>query len=179
MADSMLPHIFRPIPDLSKMPQPTNREDRLRTIIANLEKHDQDVRYSMLAEARQRLESLRADEDTEMNDGMDTQSSSSSDHRQFVASMNAPYTEGSGDPCLLHGSIPTSGPSVRQAPVPVQVRVAQDAIEQMEAYDRHAKQTKDSYVRALQRQQSSRGDAGPAQPGGGQLNPDPRRRPTG
>ncbi|KAK0322661.1 hypothetical protein LTR54_002877 [Friedmanniomyces endolithicus] len=179
MADSMLPHIFRPIPDLSELPQPTNREDRLRTIIANLEKHDQDVRYSMLVEARQRLKSLSADEDTEMNDGVDAQSSSSSDHRQFIASMNASYTEGSGDPCLLHGSIPTSGPSVRQAPVPVQVRVAQDAIEQMEAYDRHVKQTKDYYVKALQRQQSSRGDASPAQPGGGHLNLDPRRRPTG
>jgi len=133
----------------------------------------------MLAEARQRLESLRADEDTDINDGMDAQNSPSSDHRQFAASMNAPYTEGSGDPCLLHGSIPTSGPSVKQAPVPVQVRVAQDGIEQMEAYDRHAKQTKDYYVKALQRQQSSRGDAGPGQLGGDQLNPDPRRRPTG
>jgi len=48
MADSMLPHIFRPIPDLSELPQPTNREDRLRTIIANLEKHDQDVRYVVM-----------------------------------------------------------------------------------------------------------------------------------
>jgi len=48
MADSMLPHIFWPIPDLSEMPQPTNREDRLRTIIANLEKHDQDVRCVIL-----------------------------------------------------------------------------------------------------------------------------------
>ncbi|TKA81742.1 hypothetical protein B0A55_01126 [Friedmanniomyces simplex] len=121
------------------------------------------------------LESLRADEDTDMNDG--NESPPCSDHRQFVASMNAPYTEGSGDPCLLHSSIPTAGPSVRQATVPVQVRAAQDAIEQMDAYDRHAKQTKDYYVKALQRQQASRSDAEPVQPGSAQL--DPRRRPIG
>ncbi|TKA67937.1 hypothetical protein B0A55_06569 [Friedmanniomyces simplex] len=175
MVDSMLPHIFRPIADLSHLPQPTDREDRLRTIIANLEKHDQDVRSSVLAEARQRLESLRPDEDTDMNDG--NGSPPCSDHRQFVASLNAPYTEGSGDPCLLHGSIPTAGPSVRQATVPVQVRAAQDAIQQMDAYDRHAKQTKDYYVKALQRQQASRSDAEPVQPGRAQL--DPRRKPIG
>lgn len=42
---TMQKHIFQPISDLNKPQRPMNREDRLKTIIANLEKHEQDVKY--------------------------------------------------------------------------------------------------------------------------------------
>lgn len=43
----MQKHIFQPIPDLNKLQRPMNREERLKTIIANLEKHEQDVKYGL------------------------------------------------------------------------------------------------------------------------------------
>lgn len=40
---TMQKHIFQPIPKLDGL---ASREDRLKTIIANLEKHERDVKYA-------------------------------------------------------------------------------------------------------------------------------------
>ncbi|KAK3072007.1 hypothetical protein LTR53_007595 [Teratosphaeriaceae sp. CCFEE 6253] len=179
MADGTLNHLFHPIPDLTNLPQPANKEERLQIIIANLEKQHQGV--SMLAEARQRLESARTARDDSMDTDADSNGPAPADHRQFVANMNAPHSEGSSDPYLSHGTIPAADRSVKQAPVPAEVSIAQDLAAQMGAYDKHARQTRDYYVKALERQRGARGNADPTQSSKAQLEVgrDPRRRPTG
>ncbi|KAK5688247.1 hypothetical protein LTS10_000225 [Elasticomyces elasticus] len=180
MADNMLQHILRPIPDLNNVPQPKDREERVKIIISNLEQHNQDVRASMLAEARENLTAMRADEDTNMDDHSDVHTPAAADHSRFVASMNAPYTDGSRDPCLLHGAIPDADESITQAPVPTEVRVAQDLLRRVDEYDRHAKQTRDYYGTALGRYQRNRSDPEPVQTNRAHVEParDPRKRPT-
>ncbi|KAK4962814.1 hypothetical protein LTR10_000441 [Elasticomyces elasticus] len=180
MADSMLQHILRPIPDLESLPQPKDREERAKIIISNLEQHNQDVRASMLAEAREKLTAMRADEDTNMDDTSDVQNPAVANHSRFVANMNAPHTDGSRDPCLLHGALPDADESITQAPVPTEVRVAQELLQRVDDYDRHARQTRDYYVTALERYQRNRSDPEPVQTNKAHIEAarDPRRRAT-
>ena len=42
----MQKHIFQPIPKLDGLSPLASREDRLKAIIANLEKHERDVKYT-------------------------------------------------------------------------------------------------------------------------------------
>jgi len=152
-------HFFRPIPALDNLPQPANKEERLRVIIANLEKHHQDVSYdrasywwvirkdrpdfyvrsSMLAEARQKLEAARSATPS----GIDIDGEEHTDQTQFIVSMSAPYVEGPGDPCTPPGSTVQPANNVRQAMVAIEISIAQEVIEKIEAYDKHAKQTRE------------------------------------
>lgn len=189
-------HIFLPIPKLEDSPQPGNKEERLKVIIANLEKHHQDVRYvetkpralacealitttrsRILGEARRKLDTLR--QDGASSTEMDIDEVSAPDHKQLIANLNAPYIEGSGDPSVPPGSVLQPDPNVKQAPVPPEVLLAQEVTQQLEAYDKHAKQTREYYVKALERQRTPlRGEPEPVQRSNVE-NRDPRRRPTG
>lgn len=133
----------------------------------------------MLDEARRKREVLSAGE--ESTDGMDLDGHEAADHRQLIANLNASYVDGSGDPCLPDDTIPTAETSPKQAPVPLEVQIAQEVIEQMEAYDKNAKQARDFYVKALEKQ---RGRWRSPEPALGSRTPtdgsrDPRRKPTG
>ena len=133
----------------------------------------------MLAEARQHISDIQKAQaaDTAMEVDHDPL-----DHRLYLTNMRAPYVEGSGDPCLSHGTIPDVDPAIKQAPVPADVQVAQDVARQMDAYDKHARMTQDYYKKALKRHQDSRACLEPVQQGSrpqSETSRDPRRKPTG
>ncbi|KAK5110327.1 hypothetical protein LTR85_001280 [Meristemomyces frigidus] len=166
-------HIFRPIPSLGSLPEPANKEERLKIIIANLEKHNETVRSSILEEARMKLHSLH--DEAAYSSEMDVDSIEHPDNTLLIANLNAPYVETSGDPCAKAGSpLPPPDPYIRQVPVPPVLAMAQEAIQQLEAYDKHAKETRDYYVTALERMRGARSET--AMQGEGIR--DPRRRPT-
>ncbi|KAK4539287.1 hypothetical protein LTR36_000813 [Oleoguttula mirabilis] len=166
-------HIFRPIPNFENLPEPGNREERVKLIIANLEEHHEGVRASILEEGRRKLQSLHNDAPPSAGMDIDSTCILQPDHTQLIANLSAPYVEGSGDPCALPGLLPQQlDPHMRQAPVPPVLAIAQEATQQLEAYDKHAKETRDYYAKALERMRASSG----AQTEGTR---DPRRMPTG
>jgi len=52
MTDSVLHHLFHPVPELNKLPQTASKEERLKVIIVNLERQHQEVRFVLCARGR-------------------------------------------------------------------------------------------------------------------------------
>ncbi|KAI6796977.1 hypothetical protein D0861_02779 [Hortaea werneckii] len=154
----MQKHIFQPIPDLNKLQRPITREDRLKTILANLEKHEQDVkqhRKSIVAEALQKLETARqkaADTDTTTVDH-DPQPL---DHGRLPSNLRAPYRQGSGDPCMppIDPRRLAAAEAAEQARADPQLAAVIEAVARLREYETLAGRAKEPYIKALERQRA-------------------------
>ncbi|KAI6914159.1 hypothetical protein D0869_02925 [Hortaea werneckii] len=149
----MQKHIFQPIPKLDGLSPLASREDRLKSIIANLEKHERDVKASIAAEALQKLQTARreaANADTTAIDG-DPQV----DYGRIPSNLRAPYRQGSGDPCM-----PPIDPNhlanaaAEQATGDPQLAAVLEAFGQLRKYDTLSSKAKEPYIKALERQRA-------------------------
>ncbi|KAK4580519.1 hypothetical protein LTR86_000722 [Recurvomyces mirabilis] len=144
--------IFRPIPALDDLAVTETKEKRIQTIIDNLARHQQEVRASVLRDVQRRISN-------ESPAAMDIDTDDQSEEREnqnFIKNASTALPEGAPDPCLSHGTIVPMNPAVRQAVVPANFQRAQEAIEQVEAYDQNARRLREYYGRALERQKASR-----------------------
>ncbi|KAK5128131.1 hypothetical protein LTR08_004185 [Meristemomyces frigidus] len=157
----MQKHIFQPIPDLDNLPEPADKEERLRVIIANLDKQHLAVRASILAEAQQQLRRL-----TEQHNNNTTQQQAPSSpspatantataqqaaHARLLANLNAPCAQGSAEYSVPPGASPQADASVRQLPVLPGVLVMRETTRVMGGYDRQAGETRGYHGGALER----------------------------
>jgi LmbE family N-acetylglucosaminyl deacetylase len=84
------------------------------------------------------------------------------DHAKIARNLAA-HVQGSGDPCVTAGSLswpPPSNAANASSSSPPELRVYWEVTEQLEAYDRHAKQTREYYFDALERQKQAGGSFG-------------------
>ena len=93
-------------------------------------------------------------------------------NRLILAHLNTPYVEGSAEPSVPLGSAPQSDLNVRQLPLSPIVQLTQETIRMLEAYDKHAVETRAYYVGALERMRARNGGVVDAAK-------DPRRRSSG
>ncbi|KAI7347492.1 hypothetical protein KC320_g7198 [Hortaea werneckii] len=151
----MQKHIFQPISDLNKPQRPMNREDRLKTIIANLEKHEQDCRTSIVAEAFQKLQTAR--QEATDADTMAIDSDPPVDHGRLPSNLRAPYQQGSGDPCMPHiDPKQLAEAAAGQARADPQLAAVLEAFGHLREYETLARRAKEPYIRALERQRAQR-----------------------
>ncbi|KAI7551694.1 hypothetical protein KC331_g2385 [Hortaea werneckii] len=148
----MQKHIFQPIPKLDGLSPLASREDRLKTIIANLEKHERDVKASIAAEGLQKLQN--ALKEATHADTMTIESDQPVDHGQLPSSLRAPYRQGSGDPCM-----PPIDPNhlagiAEQARGDPQLAAVLEAFRRLREYDTLSSKAKEPYIRALERQRA-------------------------
>ncbi|EMC96222.1 hypothetical protein BAUCODRAFT_24043 [Baudoinia panamericana UAMH 10762] len=156
-------HIFRPICDLQNLPQPANREERLKVIITNLEKQQQSARASLLKEARNELEAMRSG-GSDADETDENSEPAPPDYSSFITNLNTPFADGASDPCLpTVTNVPASNQRVKQALAPLEVDVALRVTQQMDEYDRHAAQAREYYVKALERVRPAPTEAQPTQ----------------
>lgn len=125
---------------------------------------------SILGEAREKLQSVVRDiiysEERDVNITVD--------NSRLIANLNAPYVQGSGDPCATPGALLQPDPNVRQLPISPVLAIAHEAMLQLEAYDQHSEETRQYYVTALERMRGTYSEI--RRPSEGVT--DPRRRPT-
>lgn len=190
----LIPHITFPIPSLKDIPRPADKEQRIKTIIANLDKHHQTARLSIIEAAKLRLEEEHQaleQNRKEVNDedNMDLSPISPPDGTElFLSNLHAPYHESMGDPCYYNNknnSAPSSGGAymtpaekerekeeqeekmskgVPQKTPPVEIRLARETLAQIALYDAHALPARKFYTDALSR---SIGGGGVGGVGGG------------
>lgn len=106
-------------------------------------------RASIVAEARERLENAQCK--PKIN-GKLPNGQQQLDFRRMVANVKAPYVEGSGDPCLPACTNSAGTNDTIHASQDAEISIALKTAQQLEEYDRRANQTKDYYVKALERQ---------------------------
>ncbi|KAI6837791.1 hypothetical protein KC367_g8092 [Hortaea werneckii] len=151
----MQKHIFQPIPDLNRLQRPITREDRLKTILANLEKHEQDVKKSIVAGALQKLQTARqkaTDTDTTTID----HDQQPLDHGRLPSNLRAPYRQGSGDPCMpyIDPRRLAEADAAEQARADPQLAAVLEAVAQLREYETCAGRAKEPYIKALERQRA-------------------------
>jgi hypothetical protein len=148
---------------------PSNREERLKTIIANIDRQQANVRAAIIEDARSYQQSqLRlADPDHAPDqDAMDVDPIPVDDEADRQAddllyqNLNAPYVEGSGDPCMLplapDGSFFAAPPGLKQARVPQEIQLAMETLDYISLYEKSSCQApfgRDYYMQALRRTQ--------------------------
>ncbi|KAL9534363.1 hypothetical protein SMMN14_02370 [Sphaerulina musiva] len=189
----LIPHITFPIPSLKDIPRPADKEQRIKTIIANLDKHHQTARLSIIEAAKLRLEeehqALEQNQQVDDEDNMDLSPIMSPPDgiELFLSNLHAPYHESMGDPCYYNNknnSAP-SGVSPHMTPAekerepeqeekmsqgvpqnipPVEIRLARETLAQIARYDAHALPARKFYTDALSR---SMGGGGVGGVGGG------------
>lgn len=125
-------------------------------------------RASIVAEAREKLENAQRKRES---NGKLPNGQQPPDFRRMVANVKAPYVEGSGDPCLPACTSSAGTNDTTHASQDVEISIALKTAQQLEEYDRRAIQTKDYYVKALERLRGQRSSMNQSS--------DPRRRPTG
>ncbi|KAI7272075.1 hypothetical protein KC345_g7135 [Hortaea werneckii] len=153
----MQKHIFQPIPDLNKLQRPISREDRLKIIIANLEKHEQDVKTSIVAEAFQKLQTAR--QEATDADTTPIVSDQPVHHGQLPSNLRTPYQQGSGDPCMPHiDPKQLADAAAEQARADPQLAAVMEAFGHLREYETLARRAKEPYVKALERQRAQRAD---------------------
>lgn len=188
----LIPHITFPIPSLKDIPRPADKEQRIKTIIANLDKHHQTARLSIIEAAKLRLEeehqALEQNKQVDDEDNMDLSPIMSPPDgiELFLSNLHAPYHESMGDPCYYNNKNPApSGVSphrtsaekereqeqeekmsqgVPQKIPPVEIRLARETLAQIARYDAHALPARKFYTDALSR---SMGGGGVGGVGGG------------
>ncbi|KAK5111774.1 hypothetical protein LTR62_004694 [Meristemomyces frigidus] len=146
--------LFRPIPDLDQIALPAAREERLQAILKNVETHQQEVRASLLSNAQQELFTPGSTDATSPTSPVENESTSK--HELFNQNVNALHGEGAPDPVLSHGTIVSTDSSVKQAVVPSAIQTALEAVQQVDAYDKHARRVRDFYSKALERERGAR-----------------------
>ena len=130
------------------------KEERLQTIIDNLGRHQQEVRASILQDAQQRLHN---EGEVNITTDVDMESPSEQpDYQNFIKNVSASLPAGTPDPCPSHGTIVSVNPAIRQTVAPITIQHAQEAVEQVEAYDKNARQLREYYGKALERQRANR-----------------------
>ncbi|RMZ10648.1 hypothetical protein D0860_03727 [Hortaea werneckii] len=150
-------HIFQPIPNLNIPQCRMSREERLKTIIANLDKHEQDVRNSIVAEAFQKLQTARQAA-TDANTTA-IHSDQPVDHGQVPFNLRAPYQQGSGDPCMPHiDPKQLAEVAAEQARTDPQLAAVLEAFGQLREYETLARRAKEPYMKALERLRAQRVD---------------------
>ncbi|RMZ15448.1 hypothetical protein D0862_01671 [Hortaea werneckii] len=145
----MQKHIFQPIPKLDGL---ASREDRLKTIIANLEKHERDVKASIVAEGLQKLQNARK-EATHV-DAMEVESDQPVDHGRVPFNLRAPYQQGSGDPCMAQIDPNQLADIAEQAGGDPQLAAVLEAFRRLREYDTLSRKAKEPYIKALERQRA-------------------------
>jgi hypothetical protein len=149
---------------------PNNREERLKTIIANIDRQQANVRAAIIEDARSyqqtQRESMTDAEQPTNEDAMDVDPTTVDDEADRPAdellyqNLNAPYVEGSGDPCMLplapDGSFFAVPPGLKQARAPQEIQLAKETIDHISLYDKTSRQApfgRDYYMQALRRTQ--------------------------
>ncbi|KAF2162057.1 hypothetical protein M409DRAFT_58513 [Zasmidium cellare ATCC 36951] len=179
---SLQPYISLPLPkSLKDASKPQTKEERLRTILSNLEAHHNTVRNRLIAQAKAKhmaLEEQREQEDLQPSTKSPTQepqhpsipsNQQSLDH--LYQTLSTPYTPGTGDlSTSTTNPLPQPSPSLRQATPPPEIAIAKETLDQIELYEQHARPTREYYERALRRLREGRresvGGAGGERPGG-------------
>ncbi|KAI5358009.1 hypothetical protein Slin15195_G063380 [Septoria linicola] len=161
----LLPHVTFPIPDLKAIPKPGTlcREERLKTIIANLDQHHQATRSNIIEAGKQNLaqalESQHAKNTTNSEDAdsdMDidpppphTPPPDPAGMALMFANLNTPYHESMGDP-VSTGRIPPD-PSIKQSTPPLEIQHAKETLDNLALYDGIALPARQFYSDALDR----------------------------
>ncbi|KAF2207763.1 hypothetical protein CERZMDRAFT_102029 [Cercospora zeae-maydis SCOH1-5] len=195
--DDLIPHITFQIPSLKDVPKhgTLSKEERLKTIISNIDKHQQGVRHRIVHEAKQRHQASLAaaetnpDPTSEDEDRMDISPDSPPPNQtpssvkyisQLLESLQTPYHESQGDPVTTGPIKPPS--NLRQKTPPPEIQAAKEALDKIELYDTHARPAKKFYTDALMRLQSG----GASASGGSESRKastssasDPRKAPMG
>ncbi|KAI7364179.1 hypothetical protein KC354_g5914 [Hortaea werneckii] len=149
----MQKHIFQPIPKLDGLSPLASREDRLKSIIANLEKHERDVKASIAAEGLQKLQNAR--KEATHADAMEIESNQPMDHGRLPSNLRAPYRQGSGDPCM-----PPIDPNhlanaaAEQARGDPQLAAVLEAFTRLREYETLSCKAREPYIKALERQRA-------------------------
>lgn len=168
----MQSHVFQPIPSLTSI-RSVSRDERLAIILANLEKHQNQVKASILDEGRRKLQAAAAERAADSVGG-----EAAPAFEDIVLLSNLSADSPIHDSCALLLGSEQKGSGPQQSDAPVEVMIAREIIENVDWYDRHSKKTRDYYLAALARQ---RGEAAaPPQPTDvTEINAsrDPRRRP--
>ncbi|KAM3423847.1 hypothetical protein BST61_g1245 [Cercospora zeina] len=170
--EGLIPHITFQIPSLKDVPKhgTLSKEERLKTIISNLDKHQQGVRLSILDGAKEKhqasIANASTNDDSTSEDGelMDIypysppqnhRSSNEKSISQLLESLETPYRESQGDP-VSTGPINLS-PDLRQKTPPSEIQAAKEALDKIAVYDTHARPAKKFYTDALARMQGGGG----------------------
>ncbi|KAI7234374.1 hypothetical protein KC330_g4869 [Hortaea werneckii] len=148
----MQKHFFRPIPRLDGLSPLASREDRLKSIIANLEKHERDVKASIAAEGLQKLQNAR--KEATHADTMTIESDQPVDHGRVPFNLRAPYQQGSGDPCMTQIEPNYLVDIAEQARGDPQLAAVLEAFRRLREYDTLSSKAKEPYIRALERQRA-------------------------
>ncbi|KAI7215041.1 hypothetical protein KC333_g5685 [Hortaea werneckii] len=148
----MQKHIFQPIPNLDGLSPLASREDRLKTIIANLEKHERDVKACIVAEGLQKLQNAR--KEATHADAMEIESNQSVDHGRVSFNLRAPYKQGSGDPCMPPIDPSHLADTAEQARGDPQLAAVSEAFRRLREYDTLSSKAKEPYIKALERQRA-------------------------
>lgn len=185
----LIPHITFPIPSLKDIPRPADKEQRIKTIIANLDKHHQTARLSIIEAAKLRLEeehqALEQNKEVNDEDNMDLSPimSPPDGMELFLSNLHAPYHESMGDPCYYNNknNSAASGVSPHRTPAekerepeqeekmskgvpqnipPVEIRLARETLAQIARYDAHALPARKFYTDALSRSMGGGGVGG-------------------
>jgi hypothetical protein len=188
--EDLLPHLGLPVPDLKDLPKPSTKDDRLKTIVSNFDKQTRAVRLSIIETAKQKQDQALAlaedDPDDRHARGISPADSAQPvdwGKKPFVASLNAPWHESLGDPCIpAEGAGPPSlPPGVRKMTPPPAVQLVKDAFDLIEMYDRQAKPVRKEYVDELGRCDGRRssGAGSGTKPGVVEARPGAPTRPSG
>ncbi|GAB1736730.1 hypothetical protein NU219Hw_g8345t1 [Hortaea werneckii] len=148
----MQKHIFQPIPKLDGLSPLASREDRLQTIIANLEKHERDVKASIVAEGLQKLQNAR--KEATHADTMEIERDQPVDHGRVPSNLRAPYQQGSGDPCMTQIDPNQLADIAEQAGGDPQLAAVLEAFRRLREYDTLSSKAKEPYIKALERQRA-------------------------
>ncbi|GIZ37079.1 hypothetical protein CKM354_000054200 [Cercospora kikuchii] len=166
--EDLISHIIFPAPSLKDVPKhgTLSKEDRLKTIISNLEKHQQAVRLSTLNEAKKKYQASHAaphdnqgfssdDEDhMDISPGSPAPEQTETDKSatsQLLDTLRTPYRESQGDPVSTGPIRPP--PNVRQKTQLPEIQAAEEALNTIATYDSRALASKRFYIDALRRVQ--------------------------
>ncbi|CAK1361274.1 hypothetical protein CB0940_03332 [Cercospora beticola] len=166
--EDLVSHVIFPAPSLKDVPKhgTLSKEDRLKIIISNLEKHQQAVRIGTLNEAKTKHQASHAaahdnqhfssdDEDRmDISPGSPAPEQTETDKSatsQLLDTLRTPYRESSGDPVSTSPFKPP--PNVQQKTQPPEIQAAKEALNTIATYDSHALPSKRFYIDALARLQ--------------------------
>lgn len=161
--EDLLKHIFHPVPAPSTLPSPTSKDQRLRTIIYNLDKQQQAVRLSIIEAAKQKVEEHETNSKSDSSDDpdrMDISPPPSATPKRggmsplFLANLEAEYTDSMGDVSVSSSSssrrLPTETGQQKDNP-PFEIAMASEALEKISLYNQHAFPTRRFYNEELQK----------------------------
>lgn len=192
--EDLISHVVFPAPTLKDVPKhgTLSKEDRLKTIISNLEKHQQAVRLSTLNEAKKNIQASHAalhdnpefssDDEDHMDiapgspapEQTETDKSATS---QLLDTLRTPYRESQGDPVSTGPIKPPA--NVRQKTQPPEIQAAKEALDTIATYNSHALPSKRFYVDALARLQGGGASENESRKASASSTNDPRKASMG